>query len=409
VRVVVVGGGIAGTAAAWTAARRGARVTLVSAGSGASVLATGALDHELHPRHEAGGALAVDAGALDVVRALGAFVVPEARGVLLATTAGVVRPARGHDAALLDWTRLAGMRVGVVRARRPGWDADALARCWSGKQEAVPIEAAILRLADERVLPDGDFAARHDDDARLAWLGDRLREALVHSPAVSALVLPPCLGVEHARAEALSTRIGLPCGEASALPGGPSGLRFQHARDRALGAAEVERVAAHVTAVERSSGGWSVEFEGARGLEADVVVFATGGLLGGGIEYASSEWLPAAELPSSARVPFRFTVSCEALRMGARGRPTKHPGSLFGAPPESLAWPFARDPVMDRMGALADGEGRVEEGLFVAGEVVADLPHAWLSALESGARAGAAVWKRAAEGRGEGVEASARA
>ena len=405
-RVLVVGGGIAGTAAAWTAARGGARVTLVSAGSGASALATGALDHG----RAAGAARAIEAGALDVLRALGAFVVPEDRGVLLATTAGVVRPARGHDAALLDWSALSGMRVGVVRARRPGWDADALARSWSGMQgdalKAVPFEATILRYSDERLLPDADFAARHDDDARLAWLGDRLREALMRGPAVRALVLPPSLGVECARAEALSKHVGLPCGEASALPGGPSGLRFQHARDRALGAAGVERVAARVTAVARASGGWSVELDGESSLETDVVVLANGGLLGGGIEYASSEWMKAAELPPSARPPFRFTVACEALCMGAYGRAIENPGSLFGAPPESLAWPFARDPVMDRVGALADEEGRVGEGLWVAGEVVADVPHAWLAALESGARAGAAVGVRA-EGRGEAVEARA--
>src|SRR5262245_13038048 len=43
-RVIVVGAGIAGTAAAWSARRRGAEVTIVSAGAGASALGSGAVD-----------------------------------------------------------------------------------------------------------------------------------------------------------------------------------------------------------------------------------------------------------------------------------------------------------------------------------------------------------------------------
>jgi hypothetical protein len=90
-------------------------------------------------------------------------------------------------------------------------------------------------------------------------------------------------------------------------------------------------------------------------------------------------------------VPFQFAVRSDALRVGARGRPLELPGSLFGLPPESLAWPFESDALMDRVGALADGDGRAGERLFVAGELAADIPHAWLSALTSGARAGAAA------------------
>ena len=394
VRVTVVGGGIAGTAAAWVAARRGdARVTLVSAGSGASALATGGLDFDVPGATDA---RALGRGSLEVLRALGAFVVPSDGGVLLATTAGVVRSARGRDAALLDWTRLAGQRVAVVRARRPGWDATALARAWRGQHgvDPVPIEATILRHLDERVIPDADFAARHDDTARLMWLSERLRDALRRAPGVSAFVLPPCLGITQPRAAALSTLVGLPCGEASALPGGPSGLRFQHARDRALEAVGVERVAARVTAIARKDDGWHVVLDGGEGREADAVVVATGGLVGGGIEYAPSEWWPGSELPAAAGVSFRFTLDCPQLKIGAHGRPLTRPGSLFGIPPEAIAWPFVADPLMDRVGALADEEGGAGDGIFAAGEVAADVWHAWLAALESGVRAGEAAATR---------------
>jgi hypothetical protein len=55
---------------------------------------------------------------------------------------------------------------------------------------------------------------------------------------------------------------------------------------------------------------------------------------------------------------------------------------------------------MDRVGALADDDGAVvgQDGLYVAGEMAADVPHAWLAVLESGARAGYAACFRS-EGR----------
>jgi glycerol-3-phosphate dehydrogenase subunit B len=369
-------------------------VTLASAGSGASSLSTGAIDRD--PTGGASPARPLAPVAAEVLRALGVFVAPD-EGVLLATTAGLLRPARGHDAALLDWTKLRGKRVGVVRALRPGWNAAALARAWQGQHDVdvVALEGTVLRHSDERVIPDADFAARHDAEPRLVWLGERLREALAQSPGVSALVLPPSLGVDRPRAAALSLLVGIPCGEALGSPGGPSGLRFERARDRALEAAGVRRVAARASAVERTGSGWRVTVEEGADLEADVVAIATGGLLGGGIEYGPAEWVTTGqapgELPRSASAPFRFTVACDALRLGASGRTLDHPGSLFGLPPEKLAWPYAPDPVMDRVGAMADAQGRVEEGLFVAGELMADVPHGWLSALEGGAIAGAAA------------------
>jgi hypothetical protein len=89
--------------------------------------------------------------------------------------------------------------------------------------------------------------------------------------------------------------------------------------------------------------------------------------------------------------------------LGAHGRPHEAPGTLFGVPPEAIAWPFAQDPLMDRVGVLCDEQGRVRmpqgngrqlgesDGLYAAGEITADAPRTWLSALESGVRAGSAA------------------
>ncbi|HXN31388.1 MAG TPA: FAD-dependent oxidoreductase, partial [Polyangiaceae bacterium] len=348
-RVLVVGAGVAGTAAALAAARAGAPVTLVDGGTGASTLATGALDALFWQRAPASPA-AIDRAAREALDALGGYVLPD-EGARLLTTSGIARPARGHDAALLDVAPLGGARVGVVRCERPGWDAGALARAWGESFE--PIDAVVMRYADERVLPDADFATRHDDGARLGWLAERLRDALARSGhTIRAIVLPPCLGVERPRARALSELVGVSCGEAIALPGGPSGLRFEQARDRALATAGIERVRGRATSVGRHGDGWRVATEEGRTHEGGAVVLATGGLIGGGIEYAPGEAIVASALPPFARPPFRLTVDAP-LTLGAYGSRLELPGTLFGVAPESIAWPFARDALVDRVGVLS--------------------------------------------------------
>ena len=392
IEVLVIGAGIAGTAASLGAAKAGARVRVLDGGPGASSLATGAIDLH-HWRRGAPSRGEIPLFARDVLGAVGSFVLPDGGSVLL-TTAGVIRTALGHDAALLDLSPFAGGCVAVVRCARPGWDADALASAAGGAWMAM--EARVLRHADERALVDADFAARHDDETRLAWLADRLREALATEPKgsrVAALLLPPSLGVDRPRAQALSQRVGIPCGEPVAMPGGPSGLRFERARDRALAGAGVERAPERAERVERAERGWRVTTTAGTKLEALAVVLATGGLLGGGLEYAPIGPILETRAPSRAHPPVRLTIDAP-VSVGAHGRPLEAPGTLFGAAPEDLAWPSAPDGLLERAGVLADEEGRclrAPPGLYVAGEIVADATHTWVRALLSGARAGAAA------------------
>jgi glycerol-3-phosphate dehydrogenase subunit B len=388
--VVVVGAGVAGVAAAIGARQQGARVTVVDGGTGASTLATGAIDLEpckLGVR--SAGEVPVDARAL--LATLNGYTLPE-RGATVLTTAGIVRSARGHDASLLDIAGLESGRVAVVHCDRPGWDADALARAWGGTFH--PVEAFILRRVDEAFIPDADFAARHDDDARLDWLAERLREALARAPGQwAAMVLPPMLGVERARAHVLSKLVGLRCGEAAGLPGGPAGLRFERARDRVVRALGLSTIKARATRVERSGPLWNVATDDGQTVKAAAVVLATGGLLGGGVAYEPAEATLATALPAEARTPFRLTLDAP-VALGAHGRPLEVPTSLFGHPPESIAWPFARDPLIDRVGALSPRAGS-HPGLYVAGDLAADAPRLWLAALSSGIRAGAAAARHA--------------
>ncbi len=392
--VVVVGSGFAGTAAALAANPTTNEVVLVAGSAGASTLWTGAVDAmpwEDAAGPHAGPAMSAEfAAALD---ALDAFVVRD-RSATLVTAAGLVRPARGREAGLLDVQSAAPGPIAVVRAARPGWDADSLARAWG--DPFVAIDAELLRYTDEEVVPDAEFAARHDDEARLDWLSARIREALARvGSRWAAVVLPPSLGVERERSGALSSRVGAPCGEAVGMPGGPVGLRFEAARDRAIRAACVRVVADRATRVDAVARGWRVHLGSGGSVDAAAVVLAAGGLVGGGLEYAPSEFALATALPPSARVPIRLTLVAPAT-VGAYGAPLELPSSLFGAAPESIAPPFVAHSLLERAGILVEADGAVTgdpgtRGVFAAGEIVADAPRTCLAALASGCVAGAAA------------------
>lgn len=413
-RVVVIGGGVAGTAAALGAARAGSRVTLVAGGTGATVLSSGALDFV---PWQSEGARAedrdLDGDARAILDALGGYLVTSS-SMILATTAGILRPARGADRAALDLAKLGPGALLVPRSDHHGWDAVTLARSWSDSRLArahgwtfVAIDAQITRYRDERPLRDPEIAARHDDPARLAWLADRLREALARGGPFAGVVLPPWLGVDAPRAEALSERVGVPCGEAVTGLASAAGIRFEHARERALGAAGVEILGAWATSAAPAGAGWSITVDG-EAIAGDAAVLAAGGVLGGGLVYEPSASMFGTAVPAYARPTFRAVIDAPGV-VGVRGKPLDLAGSLFGAPPEALAWPFTNEPLLERAGLLVGSDLRVlgaPPGLFACGELVADLPRAWLAAFVSGVRAGAAAAASASASASAAVPAS---
>ncbi len=390
--VIVIGSGVAGTAAGVAAASIAPSVIVLDGGPGASSLATGAIDHAFWQDHPAAEGSALSERAKAVLNALSGYAVP-ATGCTVVTMAGLLRRADGRDASLLDVARLNGEGVAVVECNRPGWNAGELAFSWGKGYRRL--EASLLRHTDESILPDVDLAARHDDASRLGWLAERLREALARAEAHwVGIVLPPILGLERACADVLSQRVGLPCGEAVGSPGGPAGLRFERARDRAFSSAGVVKVAGRASTVEARGETWRVVTEDGQVLDAYAVVVATGGLIGGGMAYAPSEAILATALPSHVSPPIRLTLKAP-LMLGAHGRPLDTPGSLFGFAPESLARPFSRDALVETVGVLAQtpdtgvpGGGGSPPGLFAAGDIVADTPRTWLGALTQGAQAG---------------------
>jgi glycerol-3-phosphate dehydrogenase subunit B len=402
--VIVIGGGVAGSGAALAAAAAGATVLLIDGGSGASTLSTGAVDAA---SERSGRVLPAPVAARGIAKALGT-VVPE-RGARVLTSAGIARWAGGHDAALLDVSSVPAGRIGVVVARRSGWDASWLARAWGERFGAF--QANLLRHSDEEHLPDAELAARHDDPARLAWLADRIRTALAQShEAWSGIVVPPLLGLDRPQAAELSRLVGVRCGEAIGLPGGPSGLRFENARDRALIEQGVERVRDRAQSVRRAGSQWQVVTEAGTTFAGTAVVLAAGGLIGGGIAYAPSEATVATALPAAARLPLRATVDAP-VTLGAYGRMLEVPGSLFGMEPEGIA--SSMDGLLYRGGVLTAESGAAignppdePRGLFVAGEMVADAARTWLESLASGVRAGQAASRHGVTGphRSEGLD-----
>ncbi|HEY4120954.1 MAG TPA: FAD-dependent oxidoreductase [Byssovorax sp.] len=416
--VVVVGAGVAGVAAAWSARRAGAEVTLIDGGPGASSFTSGAVDDapwdELARASTALGApppaTPLGEAAAAFARELELFDVGERRA-LLASTGGRLRDARGHDHALLDLGTLARGVVALPRIARAGWDADALAAAFADDARArerglrfLAVDADVLRFDAEDRAPDADLASLHDDPERRAWLAARLAAA-VGSLDVGAVLLGPWLGIDPGCAAALTARLHLPVGEALAIGSGTAGLRFERARDRLLARLGVSPLFDRVASVTPRHGeaGLDVELErAARTLHASAVVLAIGGVAGGGVVYHPPESAIAGDFPPAGGSAFRLSLGADVLlgapregASGVRGDAARALGvtsSMHGPTLDLDAWPRGDERgVLERVGVLADRSGRAARGLFVAGDAWAGRPRTVLEAVRAGVLVGAAA------------------
>ena len=408
-RVLVLGAGIAGLAAAFRARRRGLETIVVGAGSGASALGGGAVDdvpweERLRAARLLGDPMRVHALSPEVVafsEALGLWDLPAdgAPAPLVATVAGRLRPARGRDRGLLDLARLPeGARVLLPRAPRGGWDADAIATTLEAELLArraglrfQAVDIPVLRYADEARIHDGDLAMRHDDPARLAWLAERLREGIATAgEPPSAVLLGSWLGVSEARAEELSSRVGVPVGEALVGIGSAAGLRFDAARDRLLAKLRAEVVTDRAAALRTEGGRVTVTLVRGAPITADAVVLATGGLAGGGVVYAPPEHAAGDDLPPRGAVPYRLSVDMPVAFSAGAGQ-LGVVASMQGPELDVTAWPSsARTGALEAIGVHCTN-GRVAKGITAAGDVVAGRPRTLLEAVASGVRAADAI------------------
>jgi anaerobic glycerol-3-phosphate dehydrogenase len=396
--LVIVGAGMAGTAAAYAAVSAGAAVTLVHDRAGATALTSGALDLEPwdaplsfeHAKHERDAAR--DAELTAFLAALGGYrrgaAEPKSTCVI-ATASGVVRTAFGADQALLDLSPLAGKRVAVADVERDDWDAPLLAKtlavsAWAERTGTsfVPVALRLLRSGHERRIAPYDFAALHDDEARRRSLAEAIKAA---PGAADAWLFGPWLGLEPSTVTALRAVVPLPLGETLSPLGGAAGARFEAARDRLLQAHGVAVRRARVTRVEARGPRFALALEaddGAeeRALEAAAVVLATGGVGAGGITFTWSRpgVVSGFELPIAA--PVALALDGETLGGG---------GSLYGPSLETVGLG-----ALERVGIACDRLGRPvgtnspQSGLFVAGDAVAGRSRTMLEAALTGLAAG---------------------
>ncbi len=381
----MIGGGIAGAAAAYGLAQEGLRPVLYFENSGSSGLYSGALDFELWDRVAA--VSEVDQDLARFSDELGVWQLGRSP-LCVATLEGNVRPARGGDRALLDLAACAGKRVAVIDIERDDWDAPLLAKsfassAWARQTNTHFYEARVraLQAGFERRISGYDFAALHDAPERAQGL---LAAMQVSGAKPDAWLFGPWLGLERRVAAELSLALGVPVGETTSGLGGAAGARFDDARDRLLArVADVERC--RVTRIEPSATGYVISASERDARRFSAVVLATGGVAAGGVALERSferHGGTGFRLSYSAPVPlelehevFEGVSSLSNVDFVARGLGTLLSVGIAAGP---------------------GGEVRSSPGLFAAGDALAGRPRLALEAARSGlgAAASALAWLR---------------
>ena len=400
--VVVIGSGVAGVAAAFAAQAAGARVTVVSDGSGASRFMSGAVDERAWELDDPALFPLRDAEVAHVLSELGLWRAGDERS-RVATPWGIVRSAYACDRAVLNLASMHDAHVAVLRVNREGWDAELLSNAWqhdpwcsSRRIGFHPIEVPFLEAPDEAFLSDAELAALLDDPARLARLAAVLRDRVV---AFDAVLLGPWLGIDGDAAGLLRTELGYPVGETLSFLASSAGARFDRAAGRLFDRLGVVHVHARVLEIAPRDAQYAVRCEGEpTEVLADAVVLACGGLAGGGVHFDPADADLAGEMPVAPRAPFRLSFASPAI-VGANGHPSGFPGSMQGLNLEAFDWPAVahQASALERVSVLASGpqcfdaKGLLLRGIFVAGEVASNHPAGMLSSLRSGLAAGRAA------------------
>jgi glycerol-3-phosphate dehydrogenase subunit B len=395
--VVVVGGGLAGSWAAATAAASGARVTLVRRALGATATSAGPLDFvppaeaadpggwlerlaRSDPRHAyvAGGAAPsvqeLEAEAERLAVALGAaglrLRVALSAPLLLAGITGQVRLAgvAPETQAAGDLGRAPGRSVAVVGiAGLARIDPAAVARSLDERRLGwpAPLRAFALTVAPELPgippdvvadLDDATLARAVEAPAGAEALGAAVAAGL-RSDTVELVLLPAVLGLDDP--EGVAARVaeaaGVPVAELLTSPPSAPGWRLQRACDRMVAEAGVRVVAGAASGVRtEDSAVTAVELATGESLACDALVLATGKYLGGGVVADPQPREPLLDLPLFSR---GTPVSRLALRdLVERARFRDQPFASLGVLTDGDGTPIDEHgrPVLDNLTACGD-------------------------------------------------------
>lgn len=374
-RLAIVGGGIAGAAAASSARAAGAEVTVFDVPSGATDLTSGAAD--LVPWTQQGGELASPSREADGFLSELGYSGTDASEV--ATLSGLVRPTARVGPGVLDLSRVPdGACVLIADPGRAAFDARLLAAAYQassrrGLQFQV-LGVPELFASDERDLP---LAAlwRGFSAAHVARLEQVLRDARAAHEA-EALLVGPWLGASPG-VVGLSERSQMLVGETTSPPDGPAGPRLRSALRGCLQRAGVAFVAARVLRVHAAPSGISIVTAGEpeetwSGFER--LILAAGGLVAGALGLSSRAgegFTPQIELDlGTPSAPLATSVgSLWGLDAGADQGAFLRPGTNPGLPGELQAGRIYVAGDLERGSALTL-LGAVERGLAVGRNVV---------------------------------------
>ena len=276
--VLVIGGGMAGAAAALTARSLGASVTLVARGPGATALSSGAADIGDRKRHPY--TLLPDGAIDDGIRFLKTLGYAGDGNLWLLSPLGCPKPtalaqpfiAAGDLKALPRDARPAVVALCGSQAIEARLQAAGLAR-WFPQAFVLPVEFYVQRSDSLRTVPE--IAADLDQPGRRAQLADALRRAVRNSGATHLYL--PTLGYQPESIDA-----GVPVYELLSAPPSVPGIRLQRAIEKALHDAGIDVRTGIVE--KRADGGVQViSGTSCEPLEPQAIVLATGRFIGGGI------------------------------------------------------------------------------------------------------------------------------
>lgn len=337
--VVILGAGIAGTAAALAAANAGARVCVISGPPGATGVFSGAWRGPCPPALR--DAMKKAGYDLDTCRPA----LPHPNGAVVSCDLAV---ASHREAELKGGALICGI------AGLAGFDADVLARIWAAKSGAS-LDSATLQL-DET--PAAGWAP-----ASLAAFIERNPDVIARAGKnVDRIILPAVLGLSfdgvlHAR---LQDETGLRIGEALGVPPSLPGWRLHNVLQNVLLAARVTVLSGRAGAILPLSERIHQVGVGEETISARRFVLATGKFAAGGIEADGEFREPALDCPVWVQ----------------------HLGDAFDAPDPLLLTDPVRteDQPLLRAGVHADDEQRpvnrmhdvVYSNVFVAGSIRAD-------------------------------------